>query len=364
MAAIVIASVAAMPGNVMPVLAGLLSDFRSLDEVALGLLIASGTLAGLITSLTAPHWVGRVNLRYTIALALGAAALGLIGLRVAPGGVPLFLSQALAGAAAMVVACSCLTIIARLPNPTRAYSIKVTTDVVLAGTFLALVPASLLGLGGFVALIAAISVAAVALTPKLPARVAAAQRADGSPSRLRDAPAAAWLVLVTIVVFYIGGIGVWVFLERLAVQANIDRATASNAIAAGLFVGVIGSLGAAVLAGRTRRIWPETSSALVLVGSLIMLTYLQSAAQFYIAVFVFNASWNFFIPFVIGHLARSDTTGRLASLVPGTVATGGIVGPVLIGALIRSSGYTLAMLAMTLIVAASIAGYVALAKKG
>ncbi len=164
-------------------------------------------------------------------------------------------------------------------------------------------------------------------------------------------------------VFYVGGIGVWAFLERVAVHAGIERAAASNAIAVGLFVGVIGSLGAAVFAGRTKRIWPETLAGLVLVASFAMLTFVNGTVQFYVAVFVFNCSWNFFIPFVIGLVAGRDSTGRLSSLVPGTVMVGGVLGPVLAGAMIRASGYHTAMIVMTLIVASSIAGYMLIASR-
>jgi predicted MFS family arabinose efflux permease len=363
-AAIVIASIAAMPGNVLPVMAGMLSDFHSLDEVELGLLVASGTFAGLLTSLTAPHWIGRVNLRYAVTIALTVAAIGQLGLRFAPGVVALVCAQAMAGASSIVVASICVTVIAQLPNPTRAYSLKITTDVIFAGSFLALTPLLGLGLAGFVAVLASISVAALPLAQRLPVRAMAQGRADGSPTRLRDAPWSAWLALLTIVVFYVGGIGVWAFLERLAVHAGLDRDIASNAIAAGLFVGVVGSLSAAYFAGRTQKIWPETTSGIVLVASLAMLTYMEGAAQFYVAVFIFNCSWNFFIPFVIGLIARRDSTARMSSLVPGTVMIGGVLGPVIIGTLIRSSGYEIAMIVMTLIVAASICGYVAISRSG
>src|SRR5262245_3258712 len=132
-AAIVIASIAAMPGNVLPVMAGLLSDFHSLDEVEVGFLIATGTLTGLLISLSAPQWIARVDCRYAIAIALGTAALGLLGLRFVPNTATLFLAQALAGASNAVIASLCLTVIATLPNPTRAYSLKITTDVMFAG---------------------------------------------------------------------------------------------------------------------------------------------------------------------------------------------------------------------------------------
>jgi predicted MFS family arabinose efflux permease len=362
-AAIVIASIAAMPGNVLPVMAGLLSDFHSLDEVEVGFLIATGTLAGLLISLSAPHWIARVDCRYAIALALVADAVGLLGLRFAPGTVSLFASQALAGGSSAVIASLCLTVVASLPNPTRAYGFKITTDVIFAGTFLALMPAATLGLGGYVAGLACISAVFVPLASKLPLRAIQSVHTGATPIRLRDAPQSAWLALFAIMVFYVGGIGVWAFLERVAVHAGIERGAASNAIAVGLFVGVAGSLGAALLAGRTKRIWPESLAGFVLVVSFAMLTFVGSTAQFYFAVFVFNCSWNFFIPFVIGLVAGRDSTGRLASLVPGTVMIGGVLGPVLAGAMIRASGYRTAMIVMTLIVATSIAGYVLIASK-
>jgi hypothetical protein len=363
LAAIVISSIAAMPGNVLPVLGGLLADFRALDEASLGLVVASGTLAGLVTSLTAPQWVGRVNLRRAAGVALFVAAIGLLGLRYAPGMGSLFVAQALCGASNVVIASSCLTVIAKLPNPTRAYSIKLTADVTFAGAFLALIPFAHVGLAGFVAVLAAVGVAAAPLAARLPLRAGAEFLVDGAPVRLRDAPTTAWLTLAMVVVFYVGGLGVWAFLERLAVHEGLEHTTASNAIAAGLFVGVAGSLSAAVFAGRgSTRIWPETASGFLLVASLLMLKYFEDATEFYVAVFIFNASWSFFIPFVVGLIARRDQSGRMASLVPGTVMIGGVLGPMLFGGMARGLGYDAAMTAMTAIVTSSIVAYVAIAR--
>ena len=363
-AAIVIASIAAMPGNVLPVMAGLLSDFHSLDEVEVGFLIATGTLAGLLISLTAPQWIARVDCRYAIALALVVDAVGLLGLRFAPGTVSLFAAQALAGGSSAVIASVCLTVVASLPNPTRAYGIKITTDVDLR-RHVSRVDAGRNARPRRIRCRARLHQRRRSRRWRRSCRCARYTRVhtDGAPIRLRDAPQSAWLALFAIMVFYVGGIGVWAFLERVAVHAGIERGAASNAIAVGLFVGVVGSLGAAVFAGRTKRIWPETLAGFVLVASFAMLTFVGGTAQFYFAVFVFNCSWNFFIPFVIGLVAGRDSTGRLASLVPGTVMIGGVLGPVLAGAMIRASGYRTAMIVMTLIVATSIAGYVLIASK-
>jgi hypothetical protein len=53
--AIVLASTAAVPGNVLPVLAGMLADHYAIDEATIGYLIGANTLAGLVASLTAPY---------------------------------------------------------------------------------------------------------------------------------------------------------------------------------------------------------------------------------------------------------------------------------------------------------------------
>jgi predicted MFS family arabinose efflux permease len=362
-AAILLASAAAIPGNVLPVLAGLLSDHYSIDEAQIGYLIAANTLAGLLASLTAPYWISRVNFRYAALLGVVLLPLALLGLGYAPGLTTLFLAEALLGAANIVIASIGLTVVAQLKNPTRAWGIKISTDVIFAGTFLWFVPTAALGLRGFVGVLAVLLVVVAPLVLWMPKHAHIRRSADGSPQPLRGAPWPAWLALVTMVVFYISGIGVWTFLERIIVHAGLDQAMASDIIAAGLFVGIIGSLGAAAFAGRTVRIWPQSASGLVFVGSVAWLAYSSSVVQFYAAVFVFNCAWNFFMPFVMGLVARSDTTGRLPALVPGTVMLGGIIGPPMAGILIRMTSYESMLLVMTAIAAAAIATYVAIARQ-
>jgi predicted MFS family arabinose efflux permease len=359
---IVLASAAAVPGNVLPVLAGLLSDHYSIDEAQVGYLIAANTLAGLLASVTGPYWISRVNFRHAAAFGLVLIPASLLGLGYAPGLPTLFLAEAFLGAANIVIASIALTVVAQLKNPTRAWGIKISTDVIFAGTFLWFVPTAQLGLRGFVGVLAVLLVVVAPLVLGLPRRANIQRSADGSPQPLSAAPWPAWLALITMVVFYVSGIGVWTFLERIAVHAGFDQTTASDIIAAGLFVGIVGSLGAAAFAGRSARIWPQSASGALFVGSVAWLAYSSNVVQFYAAVFVFNCAWNFFMPFVMGLVARSDTTGRLPALVPGTVMLGGIIGPPLAGILIRVTSYESMLLVMTGIAAAAIVGYVAIAR--
>jgi hypothetical protein len=127
-----------------------------------------------------------------------------------------------------------------------------------------------------------------------------------------------------------------------------------------LFVGMVGSLGAVAVAGRVAGIWPQTACGVLFMVSIPALAYAEGPWAFAAAIFVFNAAWNFFIPFVVALVSVRDTTRRLGALVPGTAMLGGIIGPPLAGNMIGLAGYELATLVMMAVCGASIIGYVLL----
>jgi len=358
--AILIASVTALPANVLPVTLGLLTGRYALEPAAIGYLVAANTLAGLCTSLSAPYWVHRFSLRVLVTVFLVVMAFGIVALGHAPSLTVLFGVQVVLGVTAVGIASICVSVIARLDNPARAYGFKITADIVLAGTFLALIPVGRLDLETYVLLLAAPFLLALPLVRGLSAdRHVEGQAAIGSLA-LSSAPRTAWLVLVAMVVFYVAGAGMWPFLERLGLHAGLDQGAAANMIAAGLFVGMVGSLGAVAVAGRVAGIWPQTVCGVLFMASIPALAYADGPWAFAAAIFVFNAAWNFFIPFVVALVSVRDTTRRLGALVPGTAMLGGIIGPPLAGNLIGLAGYELATLVMMAVCGASIVGYVLL----
>jgi predicted MFS family arabinose efflux permease len=358
--AILIASVTALPANVLPVTLGLMTGRYDLDPAQIGYLVATNTLAGLCTSLSAPLWVHRFSLRPLVAIFLIVMALGLLALGHAPGLPALFAVQVVLGVTGVGIASICVGVIARLENPARAYGFKITADVIIGGSFLALVPVGRLDLGDYVLLLAAPFLAALPLVRWLEADQSGIGQSGLGTIAISTAPRSAWLVLVAMVVFYVAGAGMWPFLERLGLEAGLDQGEAANMIAAGLFVGMAGSLGAVAVAGRVRGIWPQTTCGIIFMFSIPALAYAEGIVPFAAAVFVFNAAWNFFIPFVVALVAARDTTRRLGALVPGTAMLGGIIGPPLAGNLIGSAGYEVTTLFMMGVCGTSILAYVLL----
>ena len=360
--AILIASVTAVPANVLPVTLGLLTERYDLTPTLIGYLVAANTLAGLLTSLSAPWWAHRLPLRPLVGGLLVAMALGLVALGRAPSLPVLFGVQILLGMTAVGIASICVSVIARLDNPARGYGLKITADVILAGTFLALVPVDTLTLETNVQLLAAPFLLAIPLVAGLNASLGDDHGTVASVPT-RAAPVSAWLVLASMVVFYVAGAGLWPFLERLGLEAGLDQGAAADLIAVGLFVGMVGSLGAVAVSGRVNGIWPQALCGLLFTASLPGLAFADSLSTFAAAVFVYNAAWNFYIPFVVALVAARDTSRRLGALVPGTAMLGGIIGPPLAGNLIEFSGYRTATVVMFGVAAVAVLGYVVLARR-
>lgn len=364
---ILIAAVAALPPNVMPVLSRLLSDTHGLDEAQLGYFIASGTLAGLLASATAPFWITRVRIgmraRTLVIGCLLGYALGVHALAVVDGPPMLYALQFVLGGSTILIASTCVHFLMLQPNPARMMSLKIAGDVVVASAFLFLMPLSSLPLPGFLAALSACFVAGALFAawrwPRTPTggHIALPPTGVAAPATLATAPAAAWTVLSMMAVFYVAGISGWNYLGRLAAHAGLDADAGATAIAIGLFGGIVGAIGAASLAGRSDRIWPQAVAGGAFVASILALGHATSFASYLVAVLVFNIAWNFFIPFVMALLAARDGGGRLSTLTPATAMVGGIVGPPLTGNLMQATSYETAMLVLAFTAAVSVTAY-------
>ena len=359
--AIVVSSIAAMPGNVLPVLTTLIGSHHHLNEATVGYLISVNTFAGLLTSAAGPYWIGRVRYRPLLAVCFALQALTLLGLGFSRGLPALLAVQVVGGVSAMVIASVTQTIFAELPRPERAFGIKISTDMTFAGLFLVAVPVARLGLPGFVALLAipfALSAIASRLLPeKLDDRHV--RRIDVGAIRrglLGGAPPAVWATLIAIAVFNVGGVGVWTFVGHFATGAGLSEDGVANAVSVGLFSGIVGALGAAALAGRAG-IAPEMVTGIGFLLSMPAFALARNPAEFTAANVALNVCWNFVGPFLVGIVARRDATRRLNSLIPAAVMVGGIVGPPLTGTLLHETTSLATALTMMAIAAPSIVAY-------
>lgn len=380
LAAILISSALSIPGNVMPILAGLLVDHYHIDERLIGYLISTNTAAALCVSTIAPWWITRIRLRLLVpAFVLIVAACYLL-FALSPNFTGLLLLELVIGAAGGAVAAACYTVMAQ-HNAAHAWAIKIVADVLIAWTFVKFVPNTNGILPFTIALCAAMSAFAL-LGLALPKRVVMAQDITQShdataseittatplqlpepvrPVPLREAPLAAWLALFVVVLFTIGAVGVWPFVQRMELRAGISGAATNDVFALGLLLGISGALLAALLGNRLGRVVPPGVAGALLVASLAAMSITHSQLIFTVAFIGLNATWNFFLPYMMGLLTLRDSTQRLSSLVNAALTTGSIIGPSLAGTLIHASGYPLAITVQGVLISAAVALYVAVA---
>ena len=359
---ILVGSIAALPPNIMPILSAQLVETFSLKDTQLGYFVAAGTIAGAIASLTAPFWVTRVRIVWAVLGSLAIYAGAIHALPSVSGTAALYSLQFLLGGCLVVVSSVCSSVLLRRPNPARVMSLKISCDVLIASAFLMCLPVADLGLAGLVKAISLCFVVGLFIACFWPRHVSRLDLSERAIERVTLASGTTWWVLLTLVVFYTAGVSGWNYLGRLALSAGLDTQQSASAIASGLLVGIVGSLGAATLAGRFRSTLPETLSGIAFVGSLAALGSVKGFAPFLVAVLLFNVSWNFFIPFLMGLLAVHDHTGRLSTLLPATAMLGGVLGPPMTGNLIEVFSYGSAMNVMAGMAALSIAGYVLLGR--
>jgi hypothetical protein len=161
------------------------------------------------------------------------------------------------------------------------------------------------------------------------------------------------LGLAAMTVYFVGLNGTWAFLERIGVTMSLAGDVIGRALAASLLFGAIGSVIASVTGRRV-----GVAPALMLSGSgFLVFVYLMleppGAATFTVALAIFNAAWNFSLPYQMDLISRADAHNRFIVLVPAAQTIGGALGPAIAGPLLMSSGVTGVYVQLTVCIAAA-----------
>ncbi len=343
----------------LPVFSLLFSHFHNLSESQYGYLISMNVLAGVIASATGPMWIARVNLPRIVIGSLIAVAASLMAISYTPPMVALTIVQLVGGAGAAAIGSVSFVLLGQTENPARAIGFRVTSDVVMGAIFLAALPGDALGLRGYSAVLAVVTVLGVFIAWRLPQRTRPAP--DAATQAVAAASYTAWVALVAIVIFNIGAVGDWIFIGFFAERSGLPAGPVADVIALTLFAGIVGSLGAAHMAGRPATIWLQLIAAGVFLVSIPWLAATSSVVEFGAASFAYQTAWNFLGPFLVAMVASRDPSGRLSSLVPAAVGLGILISPTLTGMLIEQQGTGTTTLVLMMFVAASLAIYFPLA---
>lgn len=121
----------------------------------------------------------------------------------------------------------------------------------------------------------------------------------------------ALLGVLAIFLMYGGGNGVFVFLERIGIQAGINQQTAGVVLGLSALFGVAGAGIAAVLGSRFGWWRPIATGMGLYVISLWVLLGHVNIYGYSIAVSLFAATWSLLLPFFFSRITAIDSGGRL-----------------------------------------------------
>lgn len=338
-AVILLTCVGASMFQVEPFFLGAVADSLGLNGRQIGLLAGVELAGAAIGSVAASFWVPHFNWRMVAFLSVTVVFAGnlwsatltefepLLGLRFATG----LLGQGTAY-------CVALAVINRMRNPERVFGLAIAAQVGLTMIFMLYLPRliSEFGAAGVLVPLAVFAACVLPLLSQIPKTGTRVEMAMDTASH--RALAIVLLALAAQVVWYTGVGAVWAFIERIGAASQIEPAQIGSALALAMAAGLGGALLASAYGHRANRLAMFVLAMLLQIGALFALMHAGSWPVFAVAAMLFNASWNYALPFLLGIIVANDASGRFTVLLIAVQGAGVAIGPVVAGILSETVG--------------------------
>ncbi|MEO6216722.1 MAG: hypothetical protein ABIO86_11875 [Sphingomonas sp.] len=331
-AAMIVGIVGVLIAGLQPQLLGALAREGRLSDTQLGLtatieLLAMGLAAGGIGLLIKPVRLRTITAAATIIVVLADCITPSLS------GGEIMLARVVAGLASGVLIWITIGLIARATSPERWAGIFLMTQT-LAQFGVAAILAGVIPLsgahGGFLAL-GGISLIALLCLPCLPRSYPPLARGDEIAAL---PPRAGMAALVSVLIYLAFVVGLWVYLEPLAIRGRIDPGAVALAVPIGLGAQVAGALLATLIVGRVKAFWVVLAVAATNLVLLALFAGEPAAPLFLAATGIFGFLWMFIMPFQLELVIIADPTRRAATLIGGAQLIGSSLGPLLASLLV------------------------------
>jgi hypothetical protein len=326
-----------------PILASILGANLGFDAGQIGNIAFAEIGGGALASVVASFWVQRANWRMIGAGAILAVVVcnALTGLQTDATTITIlrFLAGFLGQGTAFALA---IGIINMSSNPDRIFGFSIATQVGLGVVMLLVLPSlgASFGIKGVLWPLGALALIVLPMLAWIPARSPAA--ADSAGASAGGSAGLAITGLVVLLIWCTGLGAMWIFLLQIGEAGGLDSTAAGQAVAISSAVAITGALAASALAGRGGRLIPVSVALVVQIVMIWLLQGEMSFIRFAVSCAVFQTFWNFTGPYLMGMVAQSDATGRLAVLIPVAQTGGFAIGPAIAGTLMTTDSFAAA----------------------
>jgi hypothetical protein len=323
-----------------PILASILGAKLSFDAGQIGNIAFAEIGGAALASIVASFWIQKANWRLVGIGAILSVVIcnGLTGFQTDATAITIlrFLAGFLGQGTAFALA---IGIINTSSNPDRIFGFLIATQVGLGVIMLLVLPTlgASFGIKGVVWPLGVLALVVLPMLGWIPPRSPMA--AGAAATQVSGSTGLAIIGLIVLLVWCTGLGALWIFLLQIGEAGGLDATTAGQAVALSSAIAITGALAASALAGRGGRLLPVSIALVVQIGMIMLLQGEMSFIRFAATCAVFQVFWNFTGPYLMGLVAESDATGRIAVLIPVAQTGGFAIGPAIAGYLMTGGSF-------------------------
>lgn len=319
--------------GLQPQLLGALAVEGRLSAAQLGYvatieLLMMGLGAGLAGAVLKPVGLRGITLVASLVLAL------IDGITPLADAAWIIAARAAAGIAEGILIWIAIGLIARMAAPARWSGIylaaQTLAQLVLATLFARAIIPAYGASGGFIglALVSLLPVLTLTMLPRAYPLLPKTDVPGGLPS------AAGFVALAAVLLYLAFVVGVWVYIEPLAIQAGVAPSIVAYAVPLSLAMQVAGASVATFFADRIPALPVLALASVANLAILYLLGNQPSAMILLGCIAVFGFLWLFVLPFQVPMVIAADPTRRAAVLIAGAQLLGSSLGPLVASAIV------------------------------
>lgn len=325
---------------VAPGFLGLVADQGHLGEAGAGYVISVDINTAAVAIAIATFLITRIKWPQLTYLAAGLIAIGSFATAQAHTESALLAARVCAGSGEGLAIGVSFAALGQDPNPDRAFGVYLAVGLTVAAAVLLVIPVLQphIGTRPFFIGAAAAALGAGALASWLPAGSRAASPTVSGLSAIHWRLAIAGLLGVFL--YFLAQGAVWSYFGEIGAASRVAPAVIGRALAISSIAGIGGALLAVVVCTRSNRSLPLVASAAVSVVSFILLLGHVSGIAFVVSGILFNAAWNFSMPFLSGMCSAADARGRIVCSMGCIQTVGTGLGPAVAATLLGQNGFS------------------------
>jgi hypothetical protein len=233
-------------------------------------------------------------------------------------------------------------------DPDRAYGVKLSIETFVGVAMLIALPGLIAERWGFTGV--ALAIAGLAGVCGFVGQRSTPVQRDARASAGEGGPAGgsavggphhwtSWLGLAALLVFFGGIAALWDFLQRIAPTFGLGTAVTASVILAILVANAFSGLGPALIGDRWGRALPLSVAMLLAVVGVACLALGHGMHGYLAGGMLTYGTLSLPLSYQMGLIASSDDTGRIAAMIPASMAVGGAIAPAFAGSLLKGAGY-------------------------